>query len=183
MGAFPHAANARARIKLVIGRRAHTSGLRKTRPPSALRSSDLHGRNGECPERAGHVGRIHAAKTERATAQVVGMRAIRSSERSAQMTRRSAKRTNLTVGPAAARGFGRSPCKETDLNDIGDTIEEAVVTALERKSALARSLLGDQGAGELVASFTQQEMCDLLTSNRLPALGDPAGEPSAVGSV
>ena len=30
-----------------------------------------------------------------------------------------------------------------------DTIEEAVVTALERKSSLARSLLGDQGAGEL----------------------------------
>lgn len=64
-----------------------------------------------------------------------------------------------------------------------DTIEEAVVTALERKSALARSLLGDQGAGELVASFTQQEMCDLLTSNRLPAFGDPAGKPSTVGSV
>jgi SNF2 family DNA or RNA helicase len=62
-----------------------------------------------------------------------------------------------------------------------DTIEEAVVTALERKSALARSLLGDAGAGELVASFSQQEICDLLTSNRLPTAGDAVGSFSTLG--
>ena len=60
-----------------------------------------------------------------------------------------------------------------------DTIEEAVVTALERKSALARSLLGDPGAGEAVARFTQQEMYDLLTNNRLPATNQLDGLPLA----
>ena len=64
-----------------------------------------------------------------------------------------------------------------------DTIEEAVVTALERKSALARSLLGDRGAGELVASLSQEEMCDLLTSNRLPSVGDPGERRVAAGSA
>lgn len=64
-----------------------------------------------------------------------------------------------------------------------DTIEEAVVTALERKSALARSLLGDRGAGELVASLSQEEMCDLLTSNRLPSVGDPGERQVAAGSA
>lgn len=49
-----------------------------------------------------------------------------------------------------------------------DTIEEAVVVALARKSALARGLLGDEGAGETVARLTQDEMCDLLTQNSLP---------------
>ncbi len=64
-----------------------------------------------------------------------------------------------------------------------DTIEEAVVTALERKSALARSLLGDPGAGEAVARFTQQEMYDLLTNNRLPATNQLGGLPLATDSA
>ena len=49
-----------------------------------------------------------------------------------------------------------------------DTIEEAIVTALERKSDLARSLLGDKGAGDPVAQLSKGEMCELLRSNRLP---------------
>lgn len=52
-----------------------------------------------------------------------------------------------------------------------DTIEEAVVTALERKSVLARSLLGDRGQAGTVANLTQAEMCKLLTANRLPENG------------
>ena len=50
-----------------------------------------------------------------------------------------------------------------------DTIEEAIVSALERKSALARSLLGDEGAGDAVSQLTKEEMCELLKTNRLPA--------------
>lgn len=50
-----------------------------------------------------------------------------------------------------------------------DTIEEAIVVALERKSALARTLLGDEGAGDAVSQLTKEEMCELLRSNRLPA--------------
>lgn len=49
-----------------------------------------------------------------------------------------------------------------------DTIEEAIVVALERKSALARSLLGDEGVGDAVSQLTKEEMCALLTTNRLP---------------
>ena len=49
-----------------------------------------------------------------------------------------------------------------------DTIEEAIVTALERKFALARSLLGDQGAGEAVSQLSQEDLCNVLTSNKLP---------------
>lgn len=50
-----------------------------------------------------------------------------------------------------------------------DTIEEAIVSALERKSALARSLLGDEGAGDAISRLTKEEMCELLKNNRLPA--------------
>ncbi|MDN5850810.1 MAG: DEAD/DEAH box helicase [Nitrococcus sp.] len=50
-----------------------------------------------------------------------------------------------------------------------DTIEEAIVSALERKSALARSLLGDEGAGDAVSQLTKDEMCELLKTNRIPA--------------
>ena len=50
-----------------------------------------------------------------------------------------------------------------------DTIEEAIIVALERKSALARTLLGDEGAGPAIAHFTQDEMCELLMKNHLPA--------------
>ncbi|WP_160763727.1 DEAD/DEAH box helicase [Kangsaoukella pontilimi] len=49
-----------------------------------------------------------------------------------------------------------------------DTIEEAVVTALERKSALARSLLGDGDQPSAVSNLTKEEMCDLLTGNVIP---------------
>lgn len=49
-----------------------------------------------------------------------------------------------------------------------DTIEEAIVSALERKSALARSLLGDQGSGDIVSQLSKEEMCELLKTNRLP---------------
>ena len=49
-----------------------------------------------------------------------------------------------------------------------DTIEEAVVIALERKSALARGLLGDEGADASVSQLSQAEMCELLAYNRLP---------------
>lgn len=49
-----------------------------------------------------------------------------------------------------------------------DTIEEAIVLALERKSALARSLLGDEAAGSAVSRLTKEQMCELLKTNRLP---------------
>lgn len=50
-----------------------------------------------------------------------------------------------------------------------DTIEEAIVSALERKSALARTLLGDEGSGDIVSQLSKEEMCGLLKTNRLPA--------------
>jgi SNF2 family DNA or RNA helicase len=53
-----------------------------------------------------------------------------------------------------------------------DTIEEAIVIALERKSGMARSLLGDQNAVPDVAKLTKEQMCALLTVNELPA-GEP----------
>lgn len=49
-----------------------------------------------------------------------------------------------------------------------NTIEEAIVSALERKSALARSLLGDDSAGDVVSQLTKVEICELLMTNRLP---------------
>lgn len=57
----------------------------------------------------------------------------------------------------------------TYLRLIGaDTIEEAITRSLERKSALARSLLGDSTVGDPVAQLTQDEFCQLLRTNRLP---------------
>lgn len=50
-----------------------------------------------------------------------------------------------------------------------DTIEQAIVSALERKSALARSLLGDEGAGDAISQLSKDEMCELLKTNRLPS--------------
>jgi SNF2 family DNA or RNA helicase len=50
-----------------------------------------------------------------------------------------------------------------------DTIEEAIVTALERKSAMARTLLGDEDAPPTVSDLTKEEMCELLANNKLPA--------------
>jgi SNF2 family DNA or RNA helicase len=49
-----------------------------------------------------------------------------------------------------------------------DTIEEAVLDALERKSNMARSLLGDTTAGPKVSDLTRDEMCSLLLRNELP---------------
>lgn len=49
-----------------------------------------------------------------------------------------------------------------------DTIEEAIVNALERKSSLARGLLGDEDVGPAISQLTQEEMCALLEGNVLP---------------
>ena len=49
-----------------------------------------------------------------------------------------------------------------------DTIEEAIVSALERKSVLAKSLLGDDDASKAVSHLTQDEICEMLKTNRLP---------------
>lgn len=49
-----------------------------------------------------------------------------------------------------------------------DTIEEAIISALERKSTLARGLLGDEVTGDAISQMTQGQMCELLRSNRLP---------------
>ena len=49
-----------------------------------------------------------------------------------------------------------------------DTIEEAIVTALERKATLAGSLLGDEIMDDFVSHFSKEEMCALLRSNKLP---------------
>lgn len=48
-----------------------------------------------------------------------------------------------------------------------DTIEEAIISALERKSDLARSLLGDTTGGDVVSQLSQGAMCELLKSNQL----------------
>lgn len=50
-----------------------------------------------------------------------------------------------------------------------DTIEEAIISALERKSAMAQALLGDEASGGTISQLTQGEMCELLTTNRLPS--------------
>jgi SNF2 family DNA or RNA helicase len=49
-----------------------------------------------------------------------------------------------------------------------DTIEEAIVKALERKSELARSLLGDAGFSPAVSKLSREQMCHLLMHNELP---------------
>jgi SNF2 family DNA or RNA helicase len=49
-----------------------------------------------------------------------------------------------------------------------DTIEDAIVKALERKSALAGTLLGDRTGGDLIAQLSKEEMCELLRTNSLP---------------
>lgn len=48
-----------------------------------------------------------------------------------------------------------------------DTIDEVIVTALERKSGLARALLGDADSKDVVANFTKDEMRTLITKNKL----------------
>ena len=49
-----------------------------------------------------------------------------------------------------------------------DTIDEAIVRALGRKSNLARALLGDASTASAVNDFTREEMLDLIGKNRLP---------------
>ena len=49
-----------------------------------------------------------------------------------------------------------------------DTIEEAIISGLERKSAMAKALLGDNAQTTSISQLTQQQMCELLVSNRLP---------------
>lgn len=49
-----------------------------------------------------------------------------------------------------------------------DTIEEAIVSALERKSKLARGLLGEKDSGDVVSQLSREDMCELLKTNRFP---------------
>lgn len=49
-----------------------------------------------------------------------------------------------------------------------DTIEHAIVSALERKSVLARGLLGDDKTGQLVSQLSKEQICELLVANKLP---------------
>ncbi len=49
-----------------------------------------------------------------------------------------------------------------------DTIEEVISAALERKSALARALLGDPQEAPAIAALSPKEFCRMLLENRLP---------------
>lgn len=49
-----------------------------------------------------------------------------------------------------------------------DTIEEAIIDALERKANMARTLLGDPDAGPRLSDLTREQMCELLLTNKLP---------------
>lgn len=49
-----------------------------------------------------------------------------------------------------------------------DTIEEAIVEALERKTGMARSMLGDADPGTVISSLNKDDMCALLLQNKLP---------------
>lgn len=49
-----------------------------------------------------------------------------------------------------------------------DTIEEAMIAALERKADMAAELLGDDGGAPRVADLSRDQMCDLLLHNRMP---------------
>jgi SNF2 family DNA or RNA helicase len=49
-----------------------------------------------------------------------------------------------------------------------DTIDEVIIAALERKGALARSLLGDPAASSVVAQLSQRDFCSMLMDNSLP---------------
>lgn len=49
-----------------------------------------------------------------------------------------------------------------------DTIEEAIIAGLERKSGLARSLLGDADVGGAISALSKEEFCLMLRTNRLP---------------
>jgi SNF2 family DNA or RNA helicase len=49
-----------------------------------------------------------------------------------------------------------------------DTIDQAIAQALERKSSMARSLLGDAEAQYMLSKLTASEMRELIASNKLP---------------
>ena len=49
-----------------------------------------------------------------------------------------------------------------------DTIDLAVVRALERKSGMARSLLSDPETTHVLSRLTPQQMCGLISNNELP---------------
>jgi len=49
-----------------------------------------------------------------------------------------------------------------------DTIEDAIVKALDRKSAMARTLLGDHGETPSISQLSKEQMCELLMMNQLP---------------
>ena len=49
-----------------------------------------------------------------------------------------------------------------------DTIDEVIVQTLERKAAMATTILGDDFAGWPVAGVTPEAFCEMLRSNRLP---------------
>lgn len=49
-----------------------------------------------------------------------------------------------------------------------DTVEELIVEALERKSDLARALLGDTTAPMAVSKMTPTEFCEMVVQNQLP---------------
>jgi len=50
----------------------------------------------------------------------------------------------------------------------GDTIDEAIAQALERKAGMARSLLSDPDVGVALSRLSPEEMCDLIAHNKLP---------------
>lgn len=49
-----------------------------------------------------------------------------------------------------------------------DTVEEAIVVALESKAALARALLGDPEAPPAAATLSRDQFCEMLIGNRIP---------------
>ncbi len=49
-----------------------------------------------------------------------------------------------------------------------DTVEEVIVQALERKSRLAKALLGDPEGALAITDLSPAEFCELLLSNQLP---------------
>jgi SNF2 family DNA or RNA helicase len=49
-----------------------------------------------------------------------------------------------------------------------DTIEEVIAAALERKSGMAKGLLGDDQLLPTISSLSRDQMCHLLIQNELP---------------
>jgi SNF2 family DNA or RNA helicase len=49
-----------------------------------------------------------------------------------------------------------------------DTIEEAIVQALSKKSELARALLGDADGTAAVSGLSPAEFCNIVVRNQLP---------------